>query len=346
MRVSSVITSIIVLIVASILLLESCRKKDRSFYKGTPLAFTIPAGFPQPVYDFAANPLTEEAFLLGRKLFYEGRLSVDSFHACASCHQPDAAFTTFEHDLSHGVHNAHTLRNAPGLSNLAWYPAFMQDGRFSRLESVSLYHINAPNEMDENLPAIVERLKADTVYHRLFTAAYGDKYITNERLLEALKQFVLGMVSANAKYDKVKRGEASFTATEQSGYAIFQSKCAACHKEPLFTDFSYRNIGLPLAPGLKDFGRMRVTGNSADSLKFRVPSLRNVMFTSYYSHDGRFSFVQRLLSHYRSGVVPSSTLDPLLAAGIQTTTTEETALIAFLRTLSDSSFLNNPRYRQ
>lgn len=346
MKISVVILALVLFTAGGILLLNSCGKKESFVYTGaTPLPFPLPAGFPQPVHDFAARPLTEEAVALGKKLFYEGRLSKDTVHSCASCHQAVAAFTTFEHDLSHGVANSHTARNAPGLFNLAWYPAFMQDGSLQHLESVSLQHINSPVDMGESTASVLAKLQGDSIYRSLFKAAYGDETVTSDRLTNALKQFVLGMVSANAKYDQVKRGEASFTAQEQSGYTLFQAKCASCHKEPLFTDFSYRNTGLKTDTNLKDYGRMRVTKDKADSLKFRVPSLRNVFFTSYYGHDGRFSTIQAMIRHYRSEVQPASTLDPLLSNGIPTTASEEAALLSFLRTLSDSTFLNNPRYR-
>jgi cytochrome c peroxidase len=144
----------------------------------------------------------------------------------------------------------------------------------------------------------------------------------------------------------VTRGEANFTTAEQNGYNLFKQKCASCHKEPLFTDFSFRNVGLAVDANLKDYGRMRVTGKPEDSLKFRVPSLRNVEFTSYYIHDGRLSLPRHMLWHYRSGVNQSPTLDPLLKNGIPITTTEEDELVAFMRTLSDSTFLNNPKNRE
>ncbi len=327
-------------------LLNSCRKSDRPFARTTPITLPIPQGFPQPVYDFQNNPLTEESFLLGRKLFYDGRLSIDGNFPCASCHQQVAAFTTFEHDRSHGYNHSHTLRNAPGLANLAWYPVYKWDGSATTLESISLAHITAPNEMAETMDNVINKVKNDTAYQRLFRAAYGSEQITSDRILKALTQFVLNLVSANSKYDKVKKGEASFTAEEQSGYAVFQSKCATCHTEPLFTDFSFRNVGLEVDENLKDYGRMRVTGNGADSLKFRVPSLRNVNMTSYYTHDGRYSVMRMMAQHYRFGINQSATLDPLLTNGISLTDAQENDIIAFLRTLSDSSYINNPRFRE
>lgn len=342
MKSKAVIFLLVLFVVTASLLMNSCRKNELNL---TPLSFTVPPGFPQPRYDFAANPLTEEGFQLGKKLFYDGRLSIDGAFPCASCHQPVAAFTTFEHDRSHGYNHSHTLRNAPGLFNLAWQSEFNQDGSGKTLDDVYRAHITAPSEMAETVPHVLEKLKADDAYKAAFKAAFGDDKITEDRLYKALTQFVISLVSADSKYDKVKKGEAAFTAEEQSGAALFQAKCAACHAGPLFTDYSYRNNGLEFDAALNDHGRMRATGSGADDLKFRVPSLRNCELTSYYGHDGRYSVFRMMLQHYRTTVTQSLTLDPLLTNGIPLTTAEENSLVAFIRTLTDSTFLNNPRFR-
>lgn len=329
--------------------MDGCKKT--TFGSGpTPINFVVPDGFPPTTFNFNGNPLTEEAFQLGKKLFYDTRLSTGAFTFggpvyCASCHQAVAAFTTFEHDRSHGINFNHTLRNAPGLFNLAWYPYFNQDGSAPDLATVYKTHITNPIEMGETVPHIISKIKDDTAYKRMFTAAFGDEQITEERMFKAITQFVINLVSANSKYDKVLKGQANFTAQENAGYIFFKNNCSGCHREPLFTDFSFRNTGLALDASLKDYGRMRVTGSSADSLKFRVPSLRNVDFTSYYGHDGRYSMMRMMVQHYRFGIIQSSTLDPLLKNGISMTDTDEDNLVAFLRTLSDSTFLNNPRFR-
>jgi cytochrome c peroxidase len=339
-----VIFSLVFFVAAGSLLLDSCRKTPVS--ETTPLPFVTPPGFPQPVYNFTANPITEEGFQLGKRLFFDHHLSADGHVSCGSCHQPLAAFTTFEHDRSHGVNNTHTLRNAPGIFNMAWYTEFNQDGSAPTLEAVYRNHIASPMEMGTTVSAVLQKIKMDTAYRRHFRAAFGSEVVTEERLFKALNQYVLSLVSADSKYDKMKRGDATFDAQESAGYAIFKVKCATCHAEPLFTDFSYRNVGLEVDAVLKDLGRMRVTGNRADSLKFRVPSLRNSEFTSYYAHDGRFSFFRMMVQHYRFGINGSPTLDPLLTNGIPLTNTEADQVVAFLRTLNDTAFVNNPRFRE
>lgn len=323
--------------------MNGCRKNE---FNPRPISFQVPSGFPQPQYNFAANPLTEEGFQLGKKLFFDGRLSKDGNFDCGSCHQPIAAFTSFEHDRSHGYNNSHTLRNAPGLFNAAWLTEYNQDGSGKTLEEIYRAHIVSPTEMGETIPNVLDKLKADGTYKTMFKAAFGDDKITEERMYKAITQFVMSLVSSESKYDKVKAGAASFTTDEQNGYLIFQNKCATCHKEPMFTDYSYRNNGLEIDAVLNDHGRMRVTGSSNDDLKFRVPSLRNAELTSYYGHDGRLSVFRMMIQHYRNGIVPSTTLDPLLSSGIPLTNAEENSLVAFIRTLSDSAFLNNPLYRE
>ena len=332
-----------VITIASVLI--ACRKSDRK-RRPTTIAFEVPSNFPQPVYNFTANPLTKEGVQLGQKLFYEGKISKDGFTSCASCHQQVAAFTTYQHDRSHGYNGAHTLRNAIALSNLAWQTEFRLDGSAATLEQVIQDHIQAQDEMAYTMPDIIAVLKADAKYRQLFSAAYGDENITSQRITDAIKQFVLSMVSANSKYDKVKRGQESFSVYEEMGYQTFKAKCASCHNEPLFTDYTYRNIGLPVNSFLNDYGRMRVTGNKADSLKFRVPSLRNVDFSSYYFHDGRYSSIQKCIEHYRSGIQQSPSLDPAVANAISITATEEINLVAFLRALSDSAFKEDPKFAE
>lgn len=339
-----VIFALVFFVAAGSLLLDSCRKTPVP--ETTPVPFITPSGFPQPVYNFTANPITEEGFQLGKRLFFDHHLSADGHVSCGSCHQPLAAFTTFEHDRSHGVNGTHTLRNAPGIFNMAWYSQFNWDGSAPNLETVYRAHIINPTDMGTTVANVLQKIRMDTAYRRLFRAAFGSEMVTEARLFKALDQYVVSLVSANAKYDKVRRGEAAFDAEESAGYAIFKAKCATCHAEPLFTDFSYRNVGLEVDGALKDNGRMRVTGNRADSLKFRVPSLRNAEATSYYGHDGRFSFFRMMLQHYRFSVNGSPTLDPLLANGITLTNTEADQVVAFIRTLSDPAFINSPRFRE
>lgn len=310
----------------------------------TPVSFIVPKGWPQPVYDFKQNPLTKEGIALGRKLFYEGMLSKDGNFSCASCHQQFAAFATYDHNVSHGFNNSFTRRNAPGLFNLAWQKEFMWDGGINHLDVQPITPITDTLEMAASIDSVLMKLQADTAYKRMFKAAFGDEKINTMRMTKALSQFMLTMVSANSKYDRVTRGEDSFNLPQRLGFQIFQKKCLSCHPPPLFTDLTYRNTGLEVDKYLNDIGRMRITRKPEDSLKFKVPSLRNALVTFPYGHDGRFYNLMDVLEHYRGGVIKSATTDSLVKNKIPLSNFEIGQLKAFIYTLTDSVFLKEPAF--
>ena len=334
-----------IVIIGIIQLLTAC-KKDQWTNGLTLLKQEIPEGFPPPVYNFEDNPLSEEGFELGRKLFYDARLSIDNLHPCSSCHEQVAGFGTFEHDRSHGVFNSHTLRNAPVLFNLNWSNSFHWDGEFASLKDEAAQPINGHIEMGENFEGVINKIKDDKDYQERFKKVFHYPFIRPEFILKALAQFTGSLVSANSKYDRFKKGTVAFTAAESRGYQLYKLNCASCHPEPMFTDYSIRNIGLPADNFLNDFGRMRITGKKEDSLKFKVPTLRNTYVSSNYMHDGRFNTLLQCINHYRNNVQQSPTLDPLLTGGIPLTDTQADDLTIFLRALTDSVFLKNPRFQK
>ena len=321
----------------------SCRKNDNP-NNLVLLEQEIPEGFPDPAYRFADNPLSWEAVELGRQLFYDGRLSLDGNYPCASCHQQIAAFGTFEHDRSHGYNGSHTLRNAPVLFNLAWQDKFHWDGEYNSLFSEAAQPITGHIEMAETFDGVIDKLQKDAGYRKQFREIFRTEFISPEQILKALAQFTGTLTSANSKYDRYKKGAASFSQQEESGYQLFLTHCNSCHPEPLFTDYSLRNNGLPVDNFLNDYGRMMVTQDPSDSLKFKVPTLRNVYISSNYMHDGRFNTLAQCINHYRTGIQQSATLDPLLTNDIQLTDNEANNLALFLRTLTDSTFLQDDRY--
>jgi cytochrome c peroxidase len=341
--------SLILLICFATFIFEACKKNDVNTpgtgAVGTQLEFKIPKGWPQPQYNFDSNRITQEGFVLGQKLFYDGRLSKDGNVPCASCHQQFAAFATFDHDFSHGVNNTLTTRNSPGLANLAWTKDFMWDGGVNHLDLQPLAPLTSPNEMGETISNVINKLKGDATYRQMFKAAFGDETINTQRMTKALSQFMLMMVNDNSKYDKVMRGEATFNLAESLGYDIFKAKCASCHKEPLFTDNTFRNTGLPIIyENISDYGRMKITRNAADSLKFKVPSLRNVEWTAPYGHDGRFNNLDLVMEHYRSRVVNGPTTDPLVKNKIPLSNFEIGQIKAFLYTLTDSTYMHASKF--
>ncbi|MEJ7626348.1 MAG: cytochrome c peroxidase [Ferruginibacter sp.] len=341
---SRLIISLFLLLLFSFLLI-SASKEAGPLYSPDPIKFNIPPGWPKPPGNiFTKNKLTEQGFQLGRKLFHDGNLSRDGNISCGSCHQQFAAFSTFDHDLSHGVNNTFSTRNAPALFNLAWMKELHWDGAINHIEVQPLSPLTAENEMGQNLDSLVSKIKNDTSYQRMFKAAFGNKPINSQRILKALAQFTGSLVSSNSKYDKVKRGENTFTLYEQRGYNIYKVKCASCHPEPLFTDYSYRNNGLALHKK-SDLGRYMISQDPNDSFKFKVPSLRNIQVTYPYMHDGRIYSVPQVIDHYTSNIdISQRSLDPLLKNKIAISRQEKTDLTYFLYTLTDSSFLKDPRF--
>lgn len=303
--------------------------------------FSVPKDWPAPKYDFSQNELTAEKLLLGRVLFYDPILSSNNEFSCASCHSQFTAFTHVDHQLSHGVFDSIGTRNSPALMNLAWQSSFMWDGAIRNLDMQSLAPINHEDEMASSIDDVVKRLNASIIYPALFYDAFGDSIATGQHTLKALSQFMLSLVSANSKYDQVKRGEAAFTEQEAKGYELFLESCNTCHTEPLFSTYAFANNGLALDPELNDLGRMRITNEPFDSLQFKIPSLRNVEFSFPYMHDGRFSSIAKVLDHYTQGVVESETLAHSLENTIVLSSKEKVDLIAFLLCLTDKEFLFN-----
>jgi cytochrome c peroxidase len=306
--------------------------------KTTPMPFVIPEGWAKPVYDFSKNPLTKQGFELGRHLFYDPILSRDNTISCASCHLQATGFTHVDHELSHGIDGKIGNRNAMTIMNVAWSKNFMWDGGVNHLDMQPLAPLSNAVEMDENLGNVVKKLNASTRYKTLFSNAFGDSLVTSQRMLFAFSQFILQLNSYNSKYDKYVRKEVGgeLNTQEINGLQLFRTHCASCHTEPLFTNNGFEKNGLPMDATLNDFGRMNVTHNAADSLKFKVPTLRNIQFTFPYMHDGRFKKLRDVLNHY-------ATTDKLKTP-IALNSNEKTDIIAFLLTLTDNEFLFDKRF--
>lgn len=314
--------------------------------KNRALFFDYPEYWPKPQYDFSKLSMTEDEFQLGRHLFYDPILSRDNTVSCASCHLQATGFTHVDHDLSHGIEGRIGTRNSLALMNLAWNTSFMWDGGINHIELQALAPITSSNEMDETLEHIVEKLNASKKYKTLFYKVHADSLITGQKTLLALTQFTVMLNSYNSKYDKYirKEDDGEFTDQEKNGLMIFRNKCASCHKEPLFTTDEFKNNGLSVDTTLNDYGRMHITQNANDSLKFKVPTLRNIQFTQPYMHDGRFETLQEVINHYTSEVQTSPTLADELKEPITLTHKEKVDVLVFLRTLTDTEFLYDKRF--
>lgn len=304
-----------------------------------------PDYFPKLEYDFKKNNLSHEKIELGRALFYDPILSKDGTISCASCHSPFNAFAHTDHALSHGINNFIGNRNAPALMNLAWQKTFMWDGAINHIEVQPLAPISNPKEMGEKIENVTMKLQCTKNYPILFYKAFGDSIITGQNILKAIAQFQLTLVSANSKYDNMKQNKEQFTAQEENGYKLFLKNCNSCHREPLFSTYEFANNGLPVDTTLNDFGKWNITKQSSDSLKFKIPSLRNLSYTYPYMHDGRFNKLYQVLNHYTNGIKQSPTLAEELREGIKLTSNEKVDLIAFLLTLNDKEFVSEPKFQ-
>jgi len=319
---------------------------ERALPTAAPLPFTIPAGFPQPDLP-ADNPLTVEGVALGEKLFFDPRLSRNGAQSCASCHAPARAFSDTV-ALSRGTQGDVGTRNAMPLFNLAWSPSYAWDGCQPRIRDQALAAWTNPIEMDARPAEIVDALVCDDALAERFSAAFGTREITAERVTLALEQYLLTLVAADSKFDRARRGVAELTGEERRGFELFATEfdpargkrgadCFHCHGGALFTDFGQKNNGLDLVS--LDSGRAKVTGSAADAGRFKTPSLRNVALTAPYMHDGRFATLEEVIAHYDHGVQRATTLDPNLAkhpaVGLALSQEDQRALVAFMRTLTD-----------
>ncbi len=305
----------------------------------------------------ASNLTTDAGATLGRVLFYDKRLSTNQTVACASCHQREHGFSD-PRRFSVGFNGGLTVRNSMGLSNARWYQRrhFFWDERANTLEDQVLMPIQNAVEMGMTLEALTNRLAAEPFYTNLFAVAFGSPGITTNRISRALAQFVRSIISTGSKYDAgVSNSFANFTTQENLGRRIFLGQvgnppatCAACHGTDNFVPGpALNNNGLEFP--FVDKGVGAITGLATDDGKFKVPSLRNIALTAPYMHDGRFTNLEQVVEFYNSGVVDNPNLAPPLRVPtppgqppgpvlrLNLTAAQKAALVAFLKTLTDTS---------
>ncbi len=312
----------------------------------TPHRFAMAATFPMPALP-RDNPLIEERIGLGRRLFHETALSADGSIACASCHGASTGFSD-PRRFSPGVRGQSGTRQSMALVNLAWKHEFFWDGRARSLREQVLMPIQDPTEMAETLDSVVGKLSGMPDYPTLFAKAFGTPRIDAERMALALEQFVLTLTGFRSRFDLSIQGKASLSDQERRGLELFMTEneprmgqrgadCFHCHGGPLFTNHQFHDNGLDEKP--QDPGRGRITGREADRGKFVTPTLRNIAQTAPYMHDGRFATLEAVVRHYSEGVRASPNLDPNLAkhaaGGLHLSPEDQSALVAFLKTLSE-----------
>jgi cytochrome c peroxidase len=319
-----------------------------------------PDAFAKIIYP-TDNPTTEEGLALGRALFFDPVLSADSTISCRTCHLPELAFTDGK-AISVGINGRLGRRNAPGLTNVGYlHETLLWDGRADDLETQALHPVADPNEMGGSWPLLISKLRKHPDYWPQFQRAFGLEEVAAlnpNHIGKALAQYQRSLISANSKYDKVQRGEATFTEEEALGNAIFfdladepnpgkyaaipTGECAHCHIAPHFTNQLFFNNGLDEALSLEDFkdlGRGSISGSKYDNGKFRTPSLRNVALTGPYMHDGRFKSLEEVVDHYDSGGQYAENRNPnIFPLGLSPD--QHHALVAFLQTLTDTSFVS------
>ena len=305
------------------------------------------------------NPLTVDGVELGRHLFYDPILSLDSTMSCSSCHFPAGSFTDTL-AVSTGVDGVAGTRSSMSLLNVGYFTnGLFWDGRVQTLEEQALLPVEDPIELHHTWPSVMDKLKVHSKYPTLFRKAFGissKNEMTKELAAKALASFERIMVSSGqSKYDLVINhvGNAQFTDEEIFGRILFEIEpagsdghpsCTHCHGGDLLTNNAYENNGLDLVSSLNDFtdkGYGAVTGELQDNGRFRVPSLRNIELTAPYMHDGRFETLEEVIDHYASGVHPAENINPFQSSFL-ITDEEKAYLIAYLKTFTDMEFVNNP----
>ncbi len=335
--------------------------------------WTLPGDFPQPRVP-RSNPMTTAKVAAGRRLFYDARLSGNGTQSCASCHRPELAFTDGK-ALAVGstgqVHprNAQSLVNVVYNTTLTWAnPALV---RLEAQMAVPLFGTD-PVEMgvtDANRARVLKRIRSDRWYRRNFPGK-----IDWTTIVQAIAAFERSIVSADSKYDRAARGTARLTAAERRGASLFmgeQAECHHCHGTFIFNDQAtfvgaslerplFHNTGLYNVGGTGAFpepnrGVFEITGRPEDMGRFKAPSLRNVALTAPYMHDGSIPTLEAAIDHYANGgrVIADGPLagdgrrnpykDPLIEA-IRLTPRDRADLVAFLKTLTDTSIARNPAF--
>lgn len=334
------------IVVLLALMAAACRQSskpgsDRPI--GRPITLKTPLGLPELAVP-ADNPVTAETVALGRKLYYDRRLSADDTIACASCHDPGKGFTDGRR-FSTGFHNQQGTRNAPPVVNAAYSPLQFWDGRAATLEDQAGGPIANPVEMNQKYDVLVAKLQADAEYPGLFEKAFGPGAITMGQIRKALASFERTVVSGNSAFDRYQYGgdKSALSPAAVRGLAIFsdpeKGNCIACHpigeKSALFTDGKFRNIGVGVNEEgvLTDVGRFQETKAERDKGAVKTPSLRNVALTAPYLHDGSLKTLRSVLEYYAGGGNSNPALDKDLKP-LRLNKAERDDLLAFLESLT------------
>ena len=343
----------IIFLVVGLILFSACDKTPDpqppgEVYDPTPYELVIPQGFPDMIIP-GDNPMTIEGVALGRRLFYDTILSGDNTQSCGSCHAPAFNFTDNGKQFSEGITGDIGTRNSMAVINVGWMTELFWDGRAKGVEAQALGPVPNPIEMHLKWPDAMHKLNQHSQYPDLFFEAFGTRNIDSMLVVKAIAQFERTMISSNSKWDRYLRGEVSLSQAEAQGFELFfteKGDCFHCHATILFTDNLPHNNGLDSL--FADLGYGDITKNPLDNGKFKTPSLRNIVFTAPYMHDGRFETLEEVIDFYSEEVKWSPTIDPLMKkvnqGGIKLTNQQKQNLVAFIKTLTDTTFINNPEF--
>ncbi|MDR3047888.1 MAG: hypothetical protein LBU51_09845 [Bacteroidales bacterium] len=353
------------------MLMDACKPPEESDFKATPYELELPHYFPTNLNIPNDNPLTVEGISLGEKLFHDGHLSgytstdQDSLMSCASCHRRENAFDVgidqprFPNGITCGRTGIPTPHSPMPLFNLIFnHEGYFWNGMIHlsnkdlqkrTIEDVVVMGILAPHEMNSTIERAVAAIKKDPSYPLLFKKAFGTEEITIDRICKAIAQYIRSLVSVNSKFDRYLQNSEQLTPQELKGYILFITEegadCFHCHGSggsPLFTSNLFYNNGLDVQFSDKR-DRFAFTGNPNDRGAYRAPSLRNIMVTPPYMHDGRFKTIDEVLYFYNFEVQNSPYIHPLMhkveQGGAMLTPSQIADLKAFLNTLTDEEFV-------
>ncbi len=305
------------------------------------------------------NSVTKEGAELGRFLFYDPLLSSDSSISCASCHIQKYAFSGGPVSFSKGIAEFETVRNTLPLFNLAWNKSMFWDGRVKTIEDQVSIPIIDHKEMHGDWNVILERLNKSERYDSLFMSAFGSTEKDSLMVIKAIAQFERTLISANSRFDSVLRREAVFTKEEFEGFEIVNDQtrgnCLHCHTtdaNALGTTGLLSNNGFQKANRKEDYSDIGAGARNGDSSLygwFKIPSLRNLAFTAPYMHNGSLTSIDEVLKFYQSGIQYAYNIDSKLLlgshhSGVNITDDELLKIEAFLNTLNDFDFIQNPKF--
>lgn len=309
--------------------------QSESSTRGTPYELEFPLGVdPDMLMIPEDNPMTKEKVELGKLLYFDKRLSVDNTVSCATCHDPQKGFTD-QKQFSNGFQGKAGTRNSPTVINSAYNYFQFWDGRASSLEEQAKGPMENPVEMAHTLAGAVSNIAAVKGYAPLFEAAYGDPEVTIDRIVKAIASFERTVLSGNSAWDRhVEGDETALSESAKRGLALFEgkAKCTLCHVGFNLTDGIFHNLGVGMNAAEPDLGRFVVTQEEKDKGAFKTPTLRDLLKTAPYMHDGSEKTLESVVELYNRGGEPNPWLDEKMMP-LDLTDQEKADLVEYLKSL-------------